>query len=321
MDDKTCLVIDISRGTMHDGPGLRTTVFLKGCPLRCQWCQNPESISSSQEVWWEKQRCIGCMSCLNACENGAISAGSEGITINRNLCIACGHCADTCPAKAIERVAQLWTKRALVEEVLRDKPYYDQSGGGVTVSGGEALLHSEFVADFFQSLRLAGVSTALDTCGFASRTALEAVLPYTDYVLYDIKLMDAQLHQHFTGQLNEVILDNLSFIANWIRGHAPREVRLWVRTPLIPIATATEQNISEIGRYLTTNVLDVLERWELCAFNAACRSKYDHMGTDWPYAQATPMRSGEVALLRRAVLGSGFPENALMITGMISQAE
>jgi len=205
----------------------------------------------------------------------------------------------------------------LLEEVLRDKNYYRQFGGGVTCSGGEPLLQSEFVAEFFRRLQEEGVTTALDTCGCAPRKNLEAVLPYTNYVLYDMKIFDPEKHRLFTGQTNERILENLKFTAGYIR-KADHPMEIWIRTPLIPGATALEENIRAIGAFIRENILDVTARWEMCAFNGVCTSKYDKLGTRWAYDGTGAMAKSEIEPLKQAAL-SLLPADKVIVTGMIRE--
>jgi pyruvate formate lyase activating enzyme len=327
LETLTCEVIEISRGTTHDGPGIRTTVFLKGCPLRCLWCQNPEGIPAAQGVWWEARKCIGCLECIAACPSGALRASESGIVRDRELCTVCGACVEACPSQAMTFTGQTWTLDALVKEVLKDRDYYEAFGGGVTVSGGEPLSQHRFVTEFFRRLQAEGVHTALDTCGLAPAEALASVLPYTDYVLFDIKLLDAALHQQLTGHTNDRILANLALAAETIRevnaaratsnGRAP--MQLWIRTPLIPGATATAENIAAIGRYIATNLADVTERWELCAFNNVCEQKYDRLDLPWSYAGEPLMDQDEIDALRAVALGAGISARTLVISGLVAR--
>ena len=316
MQNKNLLrTIDVSHGTTHDGPGMRTTVFVKGCPLHCVWCQNPESISPHNEVWWSAADCIGCGSCREVCRSGAVSLEDTGIRILREVCQKCGACAEACPTTAMSLQGQEYDLEALLSEVLRDRSYYRQFGGGVTCSGGEPLLQVEFVSAFFKRLREEGITTALDTCGFAPRSHLDMVLPYTDYVLYDVKLLDSELHKAYTGAPNERILSNLRFVADYIRNIQP-SMRMWIRTPLIPGITATEENVQSIGAFIRDHILDVIERWELCAFNGVCVSKYDKLGVTWPFEGQGAMTQSEIQRIRE-VACSTVPAHKVLITGMI----
>ena len=314
-----CQTIDISRGTTHDGPGMRTTVFLKGCPLNCAWCQNPEGISYTQEVWWEQRKCIHCLSCQEACPEDAIIEEGDRLRIDRAKCTVCGACVEACPSQAMTFTGKEWTLAALVAEALKDRDYYAAFGGGVTVSGGEPLSQFRFVAEFFSALKAEGIHTALDTCGLVAPAVFDAVLPYTDLVLYDMKLLDPDLHRQFTGHSNQLILDNLRYIAeNYIRNaHGAR--KLWIRTPLAPGATATEENIAAIGGFIHDHLLDVVERWEMCAFNSACIGKYKKMGRTWAFENVPLMAQDQIDLLEAAALSAGIPREKLIVTGVIAK--
>jgi len=235
---------------------------------------------------------------------------------------------EACPSGAMSFTGTEWTLEALLKEVLKDREYYKVFGGGVTVSGGEPLSQYRFVARFFERLHEEGVQTALDSCGLASAEALAAVLPHTDYVLFDIKLLDAALHKHFTGSSNEIILRNLGTIAETMRrvnadraqtGGAP--MKLWIRTPLIHEATATVENIDAIGRYIQATLADVVERWELCAFNSACKSKYEKLGERWAFAECGLMDQDFIDGMRAAALGAGTPAEKLVISGLVAKPQ
>jgi pyruvate formate lyase activating enzyme len=318
MNEMHALIFDIYRGTSHDGPGLRTTVFFKGCSLCCAWCQNPEGIKNGQEIWHNPARCIGCLLCHEACKTGAIMPGNDGISIDRSKCVLCGACVRACPSRAMAFTGVEWTVDQLVKEVLKDKAYYDAFHGGVTASGGEPLVQYEFVTEFFRRLKQNGVHTALDTCGHVPVKALEHVLPYTDCVLYDIKIADKERHHYYTGQGNEQIFKNLLFIADTIR-NADRNLQLWIRTPLIPGATATEENISQIGRFIKENIADLVERWELCAFNSACKSKYKKMDISWRYSETPPLKRKDADRLKEAALISGIGADKLVVSGLLAE--
>lgn len=276
------LVLEIQRMSTEDGPGIRTTVFFKGCSLNCLWCHNPESISSKPQTHWLSSRCIGCRTCIDACPNGALTALAEGIKINRMVCQSCGTCAEECPATAMELLGKEWTLAELTNEVVKDQAYFEKSGGGITVSGGEPCLQPNFVEAFLRGLREKGLHTALDTCGLCSIEALDRLLPHTSMVLYDIKEIDSEKHKAFTGSGNEKILSNLLHVADYMKSHLYPD-KLWIRTPIIPNTTADPDNIRGIGKFIAAHLEGVVDRWELCAFNNLCKDKYIRLDKDWDF--------------------------------------
>ena len=291
--DLTATILHLQRLSTEDGPGLRTTVFFKGCPLRCTWCHNPESLSPQPQLQWLENRCLGDGACLLACPNGALSSGPAGLVIDRALCRACGACARACPANALELLGSTVSLDALLAEVLKDRTYFATSGGGVTLSGGEPTMQPDFAEALLQGLRGEGVQTALDTCGVCYPAVLERLLPHADVLLFDVKEMDPNRHRQLTGADNELILDNLLRVRDWMAAH-PGQHRLWIRTPLIPGATATHENLAAIGKFLTEYLSGLVERWELCAFNNLCRDKYRRLDMPWGFA-ATPLLTPDEA--------------------------
>ncbi len=310
----TGLVLEIQRMSTEDGPGLRTTVFFKGCSLSCSWCHNPESISSHPQVHWIDSRCIACKTCLDICPKDALSLGPEGIRIDRSFCDGCGVCVDACPSTALERLGRQWTIADLVHEVLKDRVYFEKSGGGVTVSGGEPTLQSGFVADFLKQIRAQGIHTALDTCGLCSRKALDRLLPYATLVLFDIKEIDADKHRAFTGSDNQIILENLIHVSRYIKTHLYPE-GLWIRTPLVPDTTATIQNINGIGTWIAGHLEGQLKRWELCSFNNLCRDKYTRLGLTWQFRDETLLDEDHINSLLAAAKTSGIEPHLVHLTG------
>jgi len=307
-------ILHLQRLSTEDGPGIRTTVFFKGCPLRCDWCHNPESLTSSTQTQWYQVRCLGCKTCVSACPHGCLTMTAAGLVIDREHCQACGTCAEACPAGAIEALGRTVTTEEVMGELLKDRAYYEKSGGGVTLSGGEPTFQSDFAESLLHTLKEEGISTALDTCGLASRQTLDRLLPFTDLVLFDLKLIDPAQHRRFTGQSNERILENLQYLRDYIRKQN-RQIALWIRTPLIPGATDAEENLRSIGRHLAENLDGLVSRWELCAFNNLCRDQYDRLGMEWNYARTPLMTSQELAACAAAARSSGFPANLVIATG------
>ncbi len=291
MESKTAHILHLQRLSTDDGPGIRTTVFFKGCPLRCAWCHNPESLSPHPQVQWLEDRCIGCRTCLEACPNGCLTMTDDGVAIDRMRCQGCGTCAEACPANAMELLGTVVSVGELVREVCKDRTFFETSGGGVTASGGEPLLQPGFVAAFLARVKEAGISTALDTCGLASRQSLDQVLPHVDLLMLDLKEIDPAKHLAFTGQRNGAILQSVLYIRDRLAAGA-LGARFWIRTPLIPGATATHENLAGLGAFIAQNLDGLVERWELCAFNNLCRDKYRRLGMDWRFRD-TPLLSRE----------------------------
>jgi pyruvate formate lyase activating enzyme len=210
-----------------------------------------------------------------------------GLEIDREHCDACGKCAEACPAGAHEMLGTTLTAEEALAELVKDRAFYEKSGGGVTLSGGEPTFQPDFSEALLRGSKRLGISTALDTCGLTSVRILERLLPYTDLVLFDMKLMDPDLHREYTGTTNHVILENLAYIHAYI-SRVPRNIKLWIRTPLIPGATDTDENLSAMGHYISEHLDGAVARWELCAFNNLCRDQYIRLGLEWKYA-TTPL--------------------------------
>jgi pyruvate formate lyase activating enzyme len=312
-------ILHLQRLSTEDGPGIRTTVFFKGCPLRCTWCHNPESISPRPELQWLATRCIGCHTCLDACPTGCLAASPEGIRIDRGRCSGCGICAEACPGGALELLGRTVTLDGLVAELLKDRAYYQASGGGVTASGGEPAMQPAFVAALFERLQAAGISTALDTCGLAAAQALGRILPSVDLVLFDLKEIDATRHRAFTGQDNEAILQAVLDMRDYLVWAVPSP-RLWIRTPLIPGATASRENLEGLGAWLATHLDGLVDRWELCAFNNLCRDKYRRLGLQWQFATAPLLTGDELSQWAEIARRSGVRPEIVLATGATRSA-
>lgn len=239
----TGIVFDIQRFCIHDGPGIRTVVFFKGCPLHCRWCQNPEGLNPQVEISFTRERCVGCRECLKVCPLGAITFEKIG-RIDRELCDRCGKCAEVCCAAALRVVGRAYTGGQLLEEATADMLFFSSSGGGITLSGGEPTYQAEFLAGFLPLCKERGLHVALETCGHVSWEALEQLLPLVDLVLYDIKAVDSALHLKLTGVSNELVLANLERALDEYRS------KVAIRVPLIPGLTATVRNLADIARLL-----------------------------------------------------------------------
>ena len=239
----TANIFDIKHFAVHDGPGIRTTVFFKSCPLKCVWCHNPESISKHKQLGYLDHKCVRCGACINACPRGAHEITAEGEHIlHREKCITCGACVNACPAGALSLYGKTVDVDEVVEDVLTDKDFYESSNGGITLSGGECLVQADFCRELLMKMKENNIHTAVDTCGFVSQDAIDKVLPYTDLFLYDIKAYDSDVHKSCTGQSNERILENLLYID---KCGGKTEIRI----PFVPRYNSDQ--IEKIGEFLS----------------------------------------------------------------------
>ena len=270
----TGITFNVQRFSTEDGPGIRTTVFMKGCPLRCAWCHNPEGLSPQPELMWYDVRCIGARDCLSACPEDALELTPQGMRVDRAKCTACGDCAAACPAGALEVIGREWTPEELFAEVDKDTIFYETSGGGVTLSGGEPMRQAGFVLALCHLCQEAGLHVALDTCGTVTWERYARVLPLLDLVLYDLKIFDTERHRASTGADNGLILENA-------RSIAAAGKPMWIRTPVIPGHTASAANIAALGDFIAAE-LPTVQRWDLLAYTNLGQPKYHRL--DRPYA-------------------------------------
>ena len=291
------LIFSVQRYSTEDGPGIRTTVFMKGCPLRCLWCHNPEGQMSYPEIVFNDTRCIGCKRCVDACPEGAISFGEDGPMTDRGKCRNCGKCAEVCPSGARELVGRYVSPTEAFAEVERDALFYRNSGGGVTVGGGEPTMQSGFVAELLRKCRDKSIHTALDTCGYAKWEALEKVLQHVDLVLYDIKLIDPTQHAEQTGVSNELVLENARRIC---RAGTP----MIVRVPVIPEYTDADENIRGIAEFVST--LHTVSRVDLLPFHPLGEPKYRKLDRRYEFEDTQPPTDEHMQHLKRLVESSGL---------------
>jgi pyruvate formate lyase activating enzyme len=293
------LVTNIQGYSLHDGPGIRTVVFFKGCGLECRWCSNPECISARPEVGFIKALCTKCGKCAGICPDGALALNDgQYPQIDRALCTGCGKCAETCSYKALVLYGKQMSAAQIFDSVKADKMFYEASGGGVTASGGEALLQPQLVGDLFERCRLAGINTCIETSGFAAESALLQVFPYTDNILFDLKIMNQEKHREYTGKPNDLILGNA-------KTAAASGKKILFRMPLIPGINDGPQNVKETADFLRSLGKEFL-RIELMPYHRLGKGKYDSLGKPYHLGNTGAMEPESVESVQRMFGDNGI---------------
>ncbi|UCD10330.1 MAG: glycyl-radical enzyme activating protein [Dehalococcoidales bacterium] len=291
------IIFNIQKFSVHDGPGIRTTVFMKGCPLTCRWCSNAESISPQPEPGIIVERCTGCGDCVSICPENALGINSRKVVFDRSACNACGECLKSCSEEAITIYGKKVTPNEVLKEVLKDRSFYTGSNGGVTVSGGEPLQQPEFVEELFRKCREEGIHTCLDTCGYAPGKVLRQILQYTDYVLYDLKHMDVDRHKEFTGVDNELITDNARLAAK-------SDSVVLFRIPLIDRVNSDEDNIRKTVEFIKS--LGEKNKVELLPYHRLGIGKYKILGRDYPGREFETPDEGTLKTLADIFIDNGI---------------
>ncbi len=277
---KNGVIFSIKKYSLHDGPGIRTTVFLKGCPLSCWWCHNPEGIGPEPELVYRRSRCIDCGTCVSVCPESALclSAGG-GIRIDSSFCTSCGTCAESCPTRALEMMGKEITVKDLMKEIRKDIPFFDDSGGGVTFSGGEPLFQHEFLIEILKACGNEGIHRTVDTTGFAPLQVIKQVTPFTDLFLYDLKMMDPEKHLKYTGVRNELVLSNLRVLS-------ASGTRVFIRIPVIPGINDDLENLNATADFLRT--LEGSYSVNLLPYHDFGKSKYSNLKSDYKLKETLP---------------------------------
>lgn len=264
------LIFDVKHYAINDGPGIRTVVFFKGCNLHCAWCHNPESISPKIEKMYSPAKCIKCGTCVTACPEKAITLTIDGIITNPDLCKACGKCAEACPTLAIEMSGKSMTVNQVIDVIEKDRIFYDQSGGGVTFSGGEPLIHKDMLIELLDRCGEIGIHRAVDTAGNVSVETIREVSSRTDLFLYDLKMMDTKMHKRWTNAYNEKILENVKVIAS-------QKIKIIFRIPLIGQINDTEENITLTAQFVA-ELPGEKRSVHLLPYHNIAQNKYNKLG-------------------------------------------
>jgi pyruvate formate lyase activating enzyme len=300
-------VFDIQRWSLHDGPGIRTNVFLKGCPLRCVWCCNPESQEGHPELAYFIDKCIRCGRCVGLCPHGAIDANSNAMRTDRTICAEHCYkdgsfpCLGRCYSGARKLIGSKMTVQDVLREVMKDALIYEQSGGGVTFSGGEPMYQFAFLKALAQASKESWLHVAMETCGYASWKKYQQVLEFVDFVFMDIKLMDRRRHEELTGRSNKTIIENAVRVADYMRR---KQGVMVVRTPVIPGVTDAAA-IASIAAFVRDRLPGVAT-YELMPYHRLGRGKYQDVGRDYPLAEVQPVKVGDLQPLVDVVTSYGL---------------
>ena len=283
------IVTDIQRFSLNDGAGIRTTVFLKGCNMKCSWCHNPETISAHSQLMFYENKCIGCGKCFQVCPQGAHKMVDGKHVIDRDLCVNCGKCAESCYAEALVMCGKLMSTDDVMKQVRQDKAYYDASHGGVTISGGEVLCNSAFAEELTDKFHEEGIEVAIETNLSIPFEKVKSLFEKVDFIMCDLKIFEDELHKEYTGISNKVVLENLKKIDML-------DKPIIVRTPLIPGVTDTKENIRAIAEYIKS--MKNLQRYELLNFNPLGEGKYRSLDKENAFEKARPLQADALAELR-----------------------
>ena len=275
---KKGIIFNTQKFSIHDGIGIRTLIFMKGCPLKCLWCSNPESQAPGLEIMDVKSNCIGCGKCAALCENNAVDA--ESFDINRSLCKGCGKCAEKCYANAKKIIGKELTVREAVEIIEKDRIFYTNSGGGVTIGGGEPTMQYEFVEELMRICSESNIHTAIETCGYGRWENIGGIFNYTDQIFFDLKVMDPKLHEKFTGVTNELILQNARKV---VQKALEREAEITFRIPLVPGCNDSPENIEATGEFVAS--LDGNIAIEILPYHDLGKDKYSWLNVSYGLAE------------------------------------
>lgn len=290
-------IFNIQKYSIHDGPGIRTTFFLKGCPLGCIWCHNPESQSPEPELLFYARRCIGCGKCLEVCQHGAIYMQDGKMQFDRNKCSNCGSCAEVCYPKAREMAGDLVDVNYVMKQIEKDRVFYEESGGGVTFSGGEPLMQPEFLLELLKQCKERELHTTVDTCGFANAVVLASISTYTDLFLYDLKLMDDEKHIKYTGVSNKLILESLRILSKLGK-------RIFIRIPIMPGINDDDENIEATADVIRNT--PGVEQVNLLPYHNIAVDKYNRLGKPNSLMEIKVPTAEEMELIAEKFISKGI---------------
>jgi len=294
---KNGVIFDIRRYAIHDGPGIRTTVFLKGCPLRCWWCHNPEGQDIKPELVYRKNRCTGCGECLTSCQREALSLMAKSVSVDREKCVPCDNCSHVCPSDALAIAGKQVSVKEVLEEIEKDRTFYEESGGGVTFSGGEPLLQPDFLNALLHECKERAIHTVVDTCGFVQYEIIERMRDKVDLFLYDIKTMDNRKHKKYTGASNEQILKNLKALAE--KGSS-----IVISFPIIPSINDDDENVTRTAKFISS--LFNIQQVNLLPYHRAGIEKYKSLGKSYKLDKIQPPSSQRINFVKEKMEAFGM---------------
>lgn len=292
-------ITEIQKYSVHDGPGIRTVVFFKGCPLACRWCANPETHTADRSVLYTPAHCICCGKCRTVCQAGAISYDSKSVVIDDRVCVLCGACAEHCYAGALKLLGRRAAADEIMDVVMQDQVFYRHTGGGITLSGGEATRQADFALDLLRTSKERGITTALETCGYCSWAQLKPILRYTDYLLYDLKHLDPEVHRRYTGVNNQLILSNLDRASRL-------PLDLILRYPLIPGVNDDVDHVRRVGEMaIRTGAREV----HILPFHQFGASKWENLRMEYVFKNVGEPGDQDVEARRTQLTGMGLAVN------------
>ncbi len=296
MDKDRGIVFNIQKFSVNDGPGIRTVVFLKGCPLRCRWCANPESQAVRAEILWDAKKCIGCHHCIDVCPCGAVTAVKDRIVIDHKKCTGCGICVRECPHKALKSEGEIKTVKEVMDVVMQDLPFYEESGGGITLSGGEMLAQPEFAVSLLKAAKENGLHTCCETTGFAKQEVFAEVITYLDTILFDVKHWNTESHKEGTGVNNELILANLKYAVEQGKDILPR----------IPVIPGFNDSLKDAEMIARTIYETGARKAQLLPFHQFGENKYEQLGREYSYKDVAAYHREDLEEYRQKFIDNGI---------------